>query len=221
MRGEGAIQSKKFHAGISAGRSSLKVFSMLPTYSLNGARVAALPQIAARIATHHVGVPFVKFSEKVVNSAFTLLRNSHVYLGDSTRRIWSATMSLAEMFPKLALEGARMATRRPTLAPIANKIAQTLNEEEGALGVVSILARRAWSTMVAERRSDTPRSLKGTKLAEYEFASGRRIELFMDTDGAYRWRDVSRTGAISAEAPYAIPRLGDCLFAVLSELQKS
>ncbi len=130
-------------------------------------------------------------------------------------------MSLAEMFPKLALEGARMATRRPTLAPIANKIAQTLNEEEGALGVVSILARRAWSTMVAERRSDTPRSLKGTKLAEYEFASGRRIELFMDTDGAYRWRDVSRTGAISAEAPYAIPRLGDCLFAVLSELQKS
>lgn len=130
-------------------------------------------------------------------------------------------MSLAEMFPRLALEGARMATRRPNLAPIATKIAQTLNEEESAVGVVSILARRAWSTMVAERRSDTPRSLKGTKLADYEFANGRRIELFMDTDGAYRWRDINRTGAIAAEAPYAIPRLGDCLFAVLSELQKS
>ena len=66
-------------------------------------------------------------------------------------------MSLAEMFPKLALEGARMATRRPTLAPIANKIVQTLNDEDSPLGVVSVLARRAWSNMVAERRSDTPR----------------------------------------------------------------
>jgi hypothetical protein len=194
---------------------------MLPTYSLNGARVAALPQIAARIATDHVGVPFVKFAEKVVNSAFTLLRKSHDRLGDSTRRIWSVSMSLAEMFPKLALEGARMATRRPNLAPIANKIAQTLNDEDSPLGVVSVLARRAWSNMVAERRSEMPRSLKGTKIADYEFQSGRRIELFMDTDGAYRWRDISRGGAISAESPAGIPRLGDCLFAVLSELQKT
>lgn len=130
-------------------------------------------------------------------------------------------MSLAEMFPKLALEGARIATRRPSLAPLANKIAQTINDEDGPLGVVSVLARRAWSSMVAERRSDTPRSLKGTKLADYEFQSGRRIELFMDTDGAYRWRDISRAGAISAESPHGIERLGDCLFAVLSELQKS
>jgi hypothetical protein len=130
-------------------------------------------------------------------------------------------MSLAEMFPKLALEGARMATRRPNLAPIANKIAQTLHDEDGPLGVVSILARRAWSNLVAERRSEMPRSLKGTKLAEYEYQSGRRIELFMDTDGAYRWRDISRTGAISAESPTGIARLGDCLFAVLGELQKN
>lgn len=128
-------------------------------------------------------------------------------------------MSLAEMFPKLALEGARIA-RRPHLAPLATKIAQTLNDEEGPLGVVSILARRAWSTLVLERRSETPRSLKGTLLADYEFSYGRRIELFMDTDGCYRWRDISRAGAITAEAPRAIPRLGDCLFAVLGELQK-
>ena len=130
-------------------------------------------------------------------------------------------MSLAEMFPKLALEGARMATRRPNLAPIANKIAQTLNDEDSPLGVVSVLARRAWSNMVAERRSEMPRSLKGTKIADYEFQSGRRIELFMDTDGAYRWRDISRGGAIAAESPAGIPRLGDCLFAVLSELQRT
>lgn len=130
-------------------------------------------------------------------------------------------MSLAEMFPKLALEGARMATRRPNLTPIANKIAQTLNDEDSPLGVVSVLARRAWSNMVSERRSEMPRSLKGTKLADYEFQSGRRIELFMDTDGAYRWRDISRGGAITAESPDGITRLGDCLFAVLSELQKS
>ncbi len=131
-------------------------------------------------------------------------------------------MSLAEMFPKLALEGARIA-RRPSLAPLATKFVQTLNvnEDEGPLGVVSILARRAWSTLVLERRSETPRSLKGTLLAEYTFSYGRRIELFMDTDGAYRWRDIARTGAIAAEAPHAIPRLGDCLFAVLGELQKA
>ncbi len=130
-------------------------------------------------------------------------------------------MSLAEMFPKLALEGARMATRRPTLAPIANKIAQTLNDEDSPLGVVSVLARRAWSNMVAERRSETPRSLKGAKLADYEFQNGRRIELYMDSDGAYRWRDISRGGTITAESPGGIPRLGDCLFSVLSELQKT
>lgn len=130
-------------------------------------------------------------------------------------------MSLAEMFPKLALEGARMASRRPSLAPIANKISQTLHEEDSPLGVVSVLARRAWSNMVSERRSETPRSLRGTRLADYEFQTGRRIELFMDFDGAYRWRDISRAGAISAESPNGIERLGDCLFAVLSELQKS
>ncbi|MET0545975.1 MAG: hypothetical protein ABWZ40_06665 [Caulobacterales bacterium] len=129
-------------------------------------------------------------------------------------------MSLAEMFPKLALEGARIA-RKPKLAPLATKLAQSLSDDEGPLGIVSVLARRSWSSLVSERRSEVPRSLKGSMLAEYEFSYGRRIELFMDTDGAYRWRDIAKTGAISAESRGGIPRLGDCLFDVLGQLQKA